>query len=61
MLDLIFASRVYDLGYIYNFGGLGMLIQQMNDTNSTDFTARFESLIDKANSELEDMLYSFED
>ena len=61
MLDLIFASRVYDLGYIYNFGGLGMLIQQMNDTNSTDFTARFESLIDKANSELEDVLYSFED
>ena len=61
MLDLIFSSRVYDLGYIYNFGGLGLLIQQMNDTNSTDFTSRFESIKGKAQDKLDEVLASLED
>lgn len=61
MLDLIFSSRVYDLGYIYNFGGLGMLIQNMNDTNSSDFVGRYDAIIGKAQNDLEDLLASFDD
>ena len=61
MLDLIFSSRVYDLGYIYNFGGLGMLIQNMNDTNSSDFIGRYDAIIGKAQNDLEDLLASFDD
>lgn len=61
MLDLIFSSRVYDLGYIYNFGGLGLLIQNMNDVNDSNFVSRFAQLEPKAQSQLEEVLYGFED
>ncbi len=60
MLDIIFKSRVYDMGYIYNFGGLGMLIQNMNDRNSSDFTSNFQAIADKAEQELEEALENFE-
>ena len=44
MLDLIFSSRVYDLGYIYNWGGIGTLIENMNSRNSDSIVAEYDAI-----------------
>ena len=60
MLDIIFNSRVYDMGYIFNFGGLGMLIETMNNKNSSDFVSNFQAIADSAERALEEALEDFE-
>ena len=48
MLDIIFASRVFDLGYIYGWGGVGSAIFN-TDPN---YASRFEAVADKAESDM---------
>ncbi len=59
MLDIIFASRVYDLGFIYNFGGVGDLIMKMNNSNSSDFASYYESIQGAVESALQETLDTF--
>ena len=59
MLDIIFASRVYDFGYINNIGGLGDLIQQMFQSRKNNFVSRYEALESKAQSALDDLVAAF--
>jgi hypothetical protein len=60
MLDIIFSSRVYDLGYIYNFGGVGGLIEKMNNASSSDFTSNYEAIEGMVESDLQATLEKFE-
>ncbi|MDD4125348.1 MAG: extracellular solute-binding protein [Eubacteriales bacterium] len=59
MLDIIFASRVYDLGFIYNFGGVGSLIEQMNNASSSNFASYYEAIQGMVESKLQETLDSF--
>ena len=59
MLDIIFASRVYDFGYIYDVGGLGLLIQNMFSANQNNFASQFESKESKALAEIAELSSSF--
>ena len=59
MLDIIFSSRVYDLGFIYNFGGVGNLIQEMNNASSSDFASYYERIESKVKAELEETIDKF--
>ena len=59
MLDIIFASRVYDLGYISNIGGLGNLIMNLFTTEQTNFASRYAELESKASSDLNDLSEAF--
>lgn len=43
MLDIIFATRVYDIGYIFNWGGLGTLWKNLNTNRSTEFVSGYTS------------------
>lgn len=43
MLDLIFDNVVYDLGIIYDFGGVSSMIENLMKSNSTSFASEFES------------------
>ena len=43
MLDLVFSNVVYDLGIIYDFGGVSSMITDMMKTNSTDVVSTFEA------------------
>ncbi len=52
MLDIIFDSRVFDLGAIYNWGGV---CGQMY-TADPNYASRFESVADKAQSDMEETL-----
>ncbi|MFA6730542.1 MAG: hypothetical protein WCR95_06065 [Eubacteriales bacterium] len=59
MLDIIFSSRVYDLGYIYNFGGIGELIQNMNIASSSDFVSYYDRIEGKVMTDLFDAMEKF--
>ena len=51
MLDLIHANRVYDIGYIFNWGSASSFIADFAANNTTDFAssyARVESRIQSA-------------
>lgn len=45
MLDIIFSTRIYDIGEIYNWGGIGDSIRGIMQKKSSDFA----SMITKAN------------
>ena len=56
MLDIIFATRSFDLGTVFNWGGI--LGQFM--TVDTNFVSRFESVYSQAEKALEDTLTALE-
>lgn len=39
MLDIIFATRVYDLGFISDWGGAGSLISTIYNAKSTEYVS----------------------
>jgi hypothetical protein len=43
MLDLIFGNVVYDLGIMYNFGGIDMIGQLMRD-DSTAVASKLQAI-----------------
>ncbi|HHX54452.1 MAG TPA: extracellular solute-binding protein [Clostridiales bacterium] len=61
MLDVILANRVYDLGMLYNWGGVGYLINDMTKDQKTDFVSRWEKISTKAQGELEKTIEAFKD
>ncbi len=60
MLDIIFASRVYDFGFIFDVGGLGTMIEKMYYAKSKNFSSRYESLEKKAQAALEEISAAFD-
>ena len=42
MLDIMFDNRVYDIGYIYQIGGLNSLFAGLVQSKSTDFVSSYE-------------------
>ena len=61
MLRLIFSTRVYDLGTIYDWGGLGFLLMNMNDRRQKDFSSQYEKLADKAKADMEKTIDLYKD
>lgn len=51
MLDIIFATRVYDIGFISDIGGLRQLICKMFKSGDTNFMSNYVSLESKAQSD----------
>lgn len=49
MLDIIFKSRVYDIGYIFNWGGMGRIFEDMYSAKQSNFTSRFDGMKDAVN------------
>ena len=59
MLDILFATRVYDLGFIFNFGGSGDIINNMYKKKQTDIVSQWESIRVKAETALADTMQTF--
>ena len=59
MLDIIFATRVYDLGFISNVGGLGQVIGSLYRGKQTNFASTYESMSSAAEVALEKLTESF--
>ena len=56
MIDIILDNRVYDLGMIYDFNGIGSLLSVMNAERQDTFTSRYASVIENAKTELARMV-----
>ena len=44
MLDIIFATRVYDLGYIFNWGNAGSMVTNMYTAKQTEYASNWEKI-----------------
>jgi len=61
MLKLIFSTRVYDLAYIYDWGGIGFMLMHMNERGQRDFTSQYEKIADKAQAAMEKTIDLYRD
>ncbi len=53
MLDIVFASRGCDIGMIYKWGGMDTMLQDLITKPAGSFTSTFDSIKDKAESDME--------
>jgi hypothetical protein len=60
MLDIIFATRVYDLGFISDWGGAGSLVGNLYRAKSTDFASGWARIEKVARKQLDKALASYE-
>ena len=61
MLDIIFGSMTYDIGYLYNFGELGGMVLGMVNAYQTDLASRYAKYESKAVKAIEKMVEAFRD
>ena len=59
MMDIIFATRVYDLGFIYDWGGAGSWVSNVYEGKSTEYVSGWESIKQKAQTALDEALVNF--
>ncbi len=59
MLDIIFATRVYDLGFIFDWGGAGSLVTNLNNSKSTEFASGWQRIQKVAQKSLDKALDAF--
>ena len=52
MLDIILSSKIYDLGYLNNFGDIGDIFPTLLAEGSTNFSSKFASKINPAESKI---------
>ncbi len=57
--DYIFANLKFDVGLIYNFGGVGTMFQELAQQGSADITSKFDSIRDNIDSEIEDTIENY--
>ena len=60
MMDLIFATRVYDLGYISGWRGVGDLVGNLFNAKSTNYASMWAKFEKKARKDLEKALEVFD-
>ena len=58
MLDIIFKSRAYDIGYVFNWGGIGNLVNSLYGTNN-EFVSSYDAIEDKVNLAMDETLEYF--
>lgn len=56
MLDLVFSNIVYDVGRVYNFGGLNTLHDTLMKNNSTAIASQLESIRSAAEQAIADVI-----
>ncbi|MFA6948260.1 MAG: ABC transporter substrate-binding protein [Eubacteriales bacterium] len=60
MLDIIFATRVYDLGFIFDWGGAGSLITNMFSQKKNEFASSYAKIADKAAAKMQETIDAFD-
>jgi hypothetical protein len=59
MLDLIFSTRCYDLGHVYNWGGIFDMFADITFKKSTDFVSAYEKLLPRVEKDMEKAIAEF--
>lgn len=58
MLDIIFKSRAYDIGYVFNWGGIGNHVNSLYGTNN-EFVSSYDAIEDKVKLAMDETLEYF--
>ena len=61
MLDLIFDTRCYDLGHVYNWGGIFDMFGTIAQKKSTAFASEYEKILPKVEVQMQNAIDSFLD
>jgi len=59
MLDIIFNTKVYDIGYIYNFADMAFSLRKLVQNGSKAFTSEMDKLTDPVNTAIGEMMDKF--
>ena len=61
MLDLIFSTRCYDLGAVFNWGGIFDMFSSLplKKANNTDFVSAYEKILPKVESDMQKAVDAF--
>ncbi len=59
MLDIIFATRVYDLGFIFNWGNAGNLVTSLYTGKQTEYASGWEKIEKAAQKTMEKAIKQF--
>ena len=59
MIDVILSNRVYDLSMVYDWGGVGMLLNNMTAAKQNNFASKYEAIAGKAQEALEKTIAEF--
>jgi len=59
MLDIIFSSKVFSLGHIFNIGGYGSMLDSMVQSKNTNFMSGYEKAYDRAVRDLEKIMNQY--
>jgi uridine kinase len=59
MLDIIFSTRVYDTGEIYNWGGVADAVRSVMQQKKSDFTSLIDSYTEKVNTQMDKFIETF--
>ena len=60
MLDIIFNTRVYDMAYISNWGGIGTLIESMYSSKNNNFASEYAKIEEKAITKMQETIALFD-
>ena len=60
MLDIIFTSKVYDIGYIYAIGSMPGILNELVSSGNADFISRFERVEGAINTALQRFIETYE-
>lgn len=60
MLDIIFSTRIYDIGEIYNWGGVGDSVRGIMQKKSSDFTSMITKASPNVMKQLDKFIETFE-
>jgi hypothetical protein len=60
MLDIILDTRVFDLGKAFNWGNIGMILEDMYVPKNRDFVSRYERQEERTITALERTVEAFE-
>ena len=53
MINLIHENQIFDVGLLFNWGGMTGMMQRFVTTNSTDFASEWAGISTKVETELE--------
>ena len=60
MLDIIFASKSFDIGYIANLASFRSMLTNLEKSGSTDVASSYASAMNSAKTELEKIREDFD-
>lgn len=59
MLDILFANKVYDMGYLYQIGGMNSIIYDLAKAKSTDFQSTLASKLTAYQTALDTVIQTY--